>query len=69
MVFPVCDYKNLSIMNMFSGEHKIYVYHGGKAISKAPFTAKGYSSSGVIVSNMPPVSMFGKPVTFNSKYQ
>jgi hypothetical protein len=56
-------------MNMFSGEHKIDVYIGGKAISKGPFTAKVYSSSGVIVSDMPPVCMLGKPVTFNSKYQ
>ena len=47
------------------GEHKIDVYIGGKAISKGPFTAKVYSSSGVIVSDMPPVCMLGKPVTFN----
>ncbi|VDI20904.1 filamin [Mytilus galloprovincialis] len=47
------------------GEHKIDVFHGGHPIQSGPFKAKVYSSDGIIVSNVPPVCMYGNPVKFN----
>ncbi|XP_076100089.1 filamin-B-like isoform X3 [Mytilus galloprovincialis] len=47
------------------GEHKIDVFHGGHPIQSGPFKAKVYSSDGIIVTNVPPVCMYGNPVKFN----
>lgn len=61
------DNNVILVLLIFPGEHKIDVYHGGEPLPSGPFKAKVYSSNGVIVTNMPPVCMYGNPVRFNSK--